>query len=148
MRTKRRSSKRGDNHQGILIATCWPFKAGLTSTIVRIFGTAAHKDIGSCRRQEFEIITQLRSRYPSLHDKVEDVNETVHHILAYERPSCSFMERAGTTNFRVPCSSFHAYCQAESNRLFITTQDTEYSKLAREEAIGFIPRSPRRNQLD
>jgi hypothetical protein len=91
----------------------------LTNTIVRIFGMATHKDIGSCRRQEFEIITQLRSRYPSLNDKIEEVSGTVHHILAYERPSCSFREHAGSMNFRVPCSSnFHVYCQAESNRLF------------------------------
>jgi hypothetical protein len=107
----------------------------LTNTIVRVFGTAFHKDVGSCRRQEFEIITQLRERYPLLRDKVDEVNGTVHHLLSYERKGCSFMDHVAGMDLRIPCSSsFHVYCQADSNWLFITASDTQYSKLAHDEA--------------
>ena len=140
--TRRESQNKEYSHQSVGISK-------LTGTIVLIEGMTVHEDVGSCHRQEYEIITQLRERYPSLHDKIDEVNGTVHHLLSYERPNCSFDERAAGMELHLPCSSsYHLYCQAASNWLFLTAQDTEYSKLARDEAVRFIRMSPRRNQLE
>jgi hypothetical protein len=79
----------------------------------------------------------------------DEVNGTVHHPLSYERKNYSFTEQAASMSLRLPCSSsFRVYCQADFSWLFITASDTQYSNLARDEAVGFIKKSPRKNQAN
>ena len=116
--------------------------------VVKIDGRTATGPISVCQRMLSETRTQLKSRYPQLKERIDDVNGTDFHLLSMDRLGCFTNENVNGMPLRVPCaSSFLLHCERLSNAFIIEAADTEYEKLARDEARA-IAHMPKRNHLD
>jgi hypothetical protein len=113
-----------------------------------IDGRTATGPINVCHRMLLETSTQLKSRYPELKERIDEVDGTTWHLLSKERTGCFFNENVARTSLHIPCSSsFLLRCKRLSNAFVIEASDTEYSKLARDEAEA-IAHMPKRNHAD
>jgi hypothetical protein len=116
--------------------------------VVKVDGRTASGPENVCHRMIFETRTQLKTRYPRLKERVDEVDGTAWHLLSMDRPGCFFNETAAGMSLRVPCSSsFMLHCERLSNAFVIEASDTEYSKQARDEAQT-IAHAPKRDHLD
>jgi hypothetical protein len=116
--------------------------------VVKVDGRTATGTASKCERMLAETVAQLNSRYPRLKERIGDVDGTSWHLLSMDRRGCAFNESVGGMSLHLACSSsFLLRCERLSNSFVIEAADTEYTKLARDEAKA-TARSPGGNHLD
>jgi hypothetical protein len=122
--------------------------SAVSHVVVKVDGRTATGPENVCHRMLFETRAQLKTRYPTLKERIDEVNGTAWHTLSMQRPGCFFNETAAGMSLRLPCSSsFILHCERLSNAFVIEASDTEYSKRARDEAQT-IAHAPKRDHLD
>jgi hypothetical protein len=120
----------------------------LSHIVVRIDGRTASGPEYVCQRTLQETRIQLKVRYPSLKERVDDAGGMPWYLLSVDRHGCFLNETAAGLTLHLPCSaSFMLHCERLSNAFVIEASDTEYRKRARDE-VEAIARSPDRNHLD